>query len=163
HANPLRAECRSLACLPSLELSAARPAEKALAAITESSESSALSKLSDSTSIAFKGTGYDLKIASSASGNPMLSISSGGKLYTAQFDRSASQWSQALRAEMPSAEVQFGKQLQAQEWHKLKGDGFDLLLTQYSNKGPLVDIKVAGESLGRARLDLFTGKWNFSN
>ncbi len=163
HADPLRADCRSLFCLPSLELSAARPSEKALAAIIQSPESPVFSKINDTTSIAFKAAGYDLKIASTASRDPMLSISSGGKLYTAEFDLSASRWSQTLSAEMPSAEVQFGTQLQSRDWHELKGEGFDLFLTQYSNKGLLVDIKVAGESLGRARLDLFTGKWNFSN
>jgi hypothetical protein len=121
-----------------------------------------LTKITDAASLAFKGQGYDLKIANSAAGSPTLKVLSGDKQFAAQFDRAKGQWTSLATAQLPPLELSFGKQIQNGTWHELHGDGYTMLVTQYSNKGPLVDLAQSGQPSGRARLDLLTGKWSFS-
>jgi hypothetical protein len=106
-----------------------------------------------------------LKIAQSAEGNPMLQAfsSSGKDLGGTQFLLNDMRWTQSLSdaAGLPTRTVAFPKALESGTWDTIKGNGFNLQVTQYSNKGPLVLVNdLTGAEAGRARLDLFTNRWS---
>lgn len=46
------------------------------------------------------------------------------------------------------------------QWVIVQADGYQLDISQYSNKGPMMIVRdQQGEEIGRAWLDLLTGKW----
>jgi hypothetical protein len=45
-------------------------------------------------------------------------------------------------------------------WQTLNGQGYQVQISQYSNKGPLFSILSSeGDIIGRAYFDIFTSKW----
>ena len=71
-------------------------------------------------------------------------------------------------SEQPSNEQEPAAQgalaLNGNAWLAVQGQGYQLQIQQYSNKGPLFVVQdAAGNELGRARFDLATGQWQTSS
>ena len=127
-----------------------------------------LGRINASRWLQFDGCGYKLNIAQSASGSPMLKVlSSGGQdLGGAQFLLKDQRWAQSVgdAAGLPTRTVPFPQSLESGSWHTFAGDEYNLQVTQYSNKGPLVLVNdLTGKEAGRARLDLFTRRWSLDS
>jgi hypothetical protein len=49
---------------------------------------------------------------------------------------------------------------EAGQWHTIPMSGYEVQITQYSNKGPLIIVKANDQEVTRTYFDFQTGKWN---
>lgn len=120
--------------------------------------------ITDARWLTLHGEGYQLKLANSMDGNPIIKVVSGSKdLGGGQLNIGGLHWMTGLKGMvLPSEELAAPSMLRSTAWQNLKGGEYTAAVTQLSNKGPLVVITDSAGEVGRARLDLVTSKWKFS-